>query len=516
MEYSTIYNHLPLKDRLPILPLLTVSFCLGICLMRYAHIPFLFLYLLLCILLILSFIFVKYKTSVWPLFILSIFSGGLFLSNTYGLSSNHIRNFSFYKSGPVLIKGIVTSFPEAKSNRSSFILSVEELIQTDKVYSVSGKVLVRLLKKGIFSYGDRLLLEGRLYRPFSFSREFNYRDYLKRKGVYCILSVKKNNLVKQLGRNTGNLLKSLAFRLRNKIKEAISKNLSFFSASILNAIILGDRQDLSFYVRDALLKSGTVHIIAISGLHIGIVVFIILVMLKVLRIPRKPRYILTILILIIYCILTGANAPVVRATIMTIILLLGYFLKREVNIYNSLSLAALIILILNPWQLFEVSFQLSFLSVASIVWLAPKIKSIFPESLYKIIWMRSLIMTFSVSVAASLGLLPLIAHYFKIITPITILANMIIVPYMSIIVASGFALGLIGVLMPFLAPIFAVSCELSILVLFKINSLLISIPGAYFKLPQISFLYILLYYILLISIFNFSKIPFIIRDKEVI
>jgi competence protein ComEC len=285
--------------------------------------------------------------------------GGLFLSNTYILPSNHIRNFSFYKSGIVLIKGVVTSFPETKPNHSSFILSVEEftpletmvqpegkkvsltgLIQTDKVYSVSGKVLVRILKKGIFSYGDRLLLEGRLYRPFSFSREFNYRDYLKRKGVYCILSVKKNNLVKQLGRNTGNPLKSLTLRLRLRMKEAISKNLSFFSASVLNAIILGDRQDLSFYVRDALLKSGTVHIIAISGLHIGIVVFIILVMLKVLRIPRKPRYILTILILIIYCILTGANAPVVRATIMTVILLLGYFLKREVNIYNSLSLAA--------------------------------------------------------------------------------------------------------------------------------------------------------------------------------
>lgn len=500
-----------LKDRSPFLPLLTVSFCLGICLIRYAYIPFLFLYLLLCILLILSFIFVKYKTSIWLLFLLAIFSGGLFLSNTYIFPSNHIRNLVFYKSDPVFIKGIVTSFPEIKPNRSSFILSAEELTQADKVYSVSGKALVRVFKKGTFSYGDRLLLEGRLYRPFSFSKGFNYREYLKHRGIYCILSVKKNNFVKRLDRNTGNPLKSLTFKLRLRMKEVVSKNLSFFSAGILNAIILGDRQDLSFYARDALLKSGTVHIIAISGLHIGIVAFIILVMLKVLRIPRKPRHILTILILIIYCILTGANAPVVRATIMAVILLLGYFFKREVNIYNSLSLAALIILIVNPWQLFEVSFQLSFLSVASIVWLAPKIKAIFPERLYKIIGMRFLIPTFSVSVAALLGLLPLIAYYFKIITPITILANMIIVPYMSIIVASGFALGLIGVLVPFLAPIFAASCDLSILMLFKINSLLISIPGAYFKLPQISFVYILLYYVLLVSIFNFSKIPITTR-----
>ena len=238
----------------------------------------------------------------------------------------------------------------------------------------------------------------------------------------------------------------------------------------------------------------------------GIVAFIILLILKIIKIPRKPRYILTILLLIVYCMLTGANTPVVRATVMAIIFLLSYFLEREVNIYNSLSLAALIILTVNPWQLFEVSFQLSFLSVFSIVWLSPKIKAIFPERLYKIIGMRFLIPTFSVSVAASLGLLPLIAYYFKIITPITILANMIIVPYMSIIVASGFTLGLVGVLVPFLAPIFAASCELSILMLFKINSLLISIPGAYFKLPSISFVYVLLYYTILISVFNFSKI----------
>jgi hypothetical protein len=116
--------------------------------------------------------------------------GDLFLSNTYILPSSHIHNFSFYKSGPVLIKGRVTSFPETKPNRSSFVLTVEELIQADKVYphtkdfsvrvySVSGKVLVRVFKKTTFSYGDRVLLEGRLYKPFSFLKGFNYRDYLK-------------------------------------------------------------------------------------------------------------------------------------------------------------------------------------------------------------------------------------------------------------------------------------------------------------------------------------------------
>ncbi len=225
-------------------------------------------------------------------------------------------------------------------------------------------------------------------------------------------------------------------------------------------------------------------------------------------------YIFTISLLIIYCILTGANTPVVRATVMASILLFAYFLKREINIYNSLSLAALIILAVNPWQLFEVSFQLSFLSVTSIVWLSPKIKSLFPARLDKILWLRFLISIFSVSFSAWLGLLPLIAYYFRILSPITILANMIIVPYMTIIIASGFSLALIGILIPSLAAIFAASNELFISILFKINSFLIAIPGAYFKLSEISFIYVLLYYTLLISIFNFSKIPIITQMRS--
>jgi competence protein ComEC len=417
-----------------------------------------------------------------------------------------------YKSESTFLVGVIDSDPAYKDKSLSFILKVEKLQINETWVKACGKVLVRSIKKNKFSYGDRLFLEGKLYRPFSFAKgEFNYRNYLRHQGIYLILSVKKNSIVKQLDKNVGNPLKSFAFRIRHKMRDVIVKNLSPFSAEILNAIILGERQNLPAYVRDALVYSGTVHIIAISGLHLGIVAFIILLILKIIKIPRKPRYILTILLLIVYCVLTGANTPVMRATIMAAMLLLGYFLEREGNIYNSLSLAALIILVVNPWQLFEVSFQLSFLSVISIVWLSPKIKSMFPEKLNKIPWTRFLISIFSVSFAAWLGLLPLIAYYFRVLSPITILANMIIVPYVTIIVASGFSLALIGILVPSLACIFAASNELFILILFKINSSLITIPGAYFKLPSISFVYVLLYYTILISVFNFSKI---FREKN--
>ncbi|MDI6759066.1 MAG: ComEC/Rec2 family competence protein [Candidatus Omnitrophota bacterium] len=489
--------------KLPILALFTICFCIGICLGRFLRIPFLSLYAVVCVILAVSFVFIRYKAFIWLLFILAISLGSLFLSLTYILPLNHIKNFILYKGAPIFIKGTIISFPQGGHNRSSFILSAKELICSDKTYSVSGEVLVKAEnRKEAFFYGDRLLLEGRLYRPFSFSKEFNYRDYLRRQGIYCVLSVKGNNFVKRLERNAANLIKLLILKLRLKIKKLIGKNLSSFSGSVLNAIILGDRQGMPFYVRDSLLKSGTVHIISISGFHIGIIFFIILVILKTLRILKKTRYLLAMIFLVIYCVLTGAGAPVVRATMMAGVLSFSYFLRREADIYNSLFLAALIILIINPCQLFEISFQLSFLSVLSIVWLQPKIKAIFPNDMDKVGCLRFLILLFCASSAASLGLLPLVAYYFKIITPITVLANMIIVPYISIVVACGFALGLVGLFVPVLAPAFAATCELSILLLFKINSLLISFPGAYFKLPTMPFYYILLYYILLVSIFG--------------
>jgi competence protein ComEC len=432
------------------------------------------------------------------------------LRNSQILPNCHIAKLVPYKSESSFLIGVIDNDPAYQDKSVSFILKAEKLKINETWAKSCGRVLIKVLGKNEFSYGDRLFLEGKLYRPFSFSKSgFNYKVYLKHQNIYLILSIKKDSsMVKQLDKNVGNPLKSFAFQMRHKMKDAIVKNLSCFSAGILNAIILGERQNLPPYVRDTLVYSGTVHIIAISGLHLGIVAFIILLILKIIRIPRKPRYILTILLLIIYCILTGANTPVIRATIMAAMLLFSYFLEREVNIYNSLSLAALIIVVINPWQLFEVSFQLSFLSVVSIVWLSPKIKSLFPARLDKIPWLRFLISIFSVSFSAWLGLLPLIAYYFRVLSPITILANMIIVPYMTVIVASGFSLALVGILIPSLTSIFAASNELFILILFKINSSLIAIPGAYFKLPSISFMYVLLYYILLISIFNFSKIPF--------
>lgn len=486
---------------------LSVVFCSGILLGVYLRVPLPFLLLFILLFLISAVIFIKQGLKSQIFILCAVFLlGAALLRNSQVLPVDHIARLIPYKSGPVPLIGVIDNDPVYKGGVISFILKAEKLGMNAAWQKTCGKVLVKVRGNNEFSYGERLFLKGKLYRPPTFPKSrFNYRDYLRHRGIFLVLSVKKYGPVKRLDKNAGNPLKFFGFRIKHKLKDVIAKNLSFFSAGILSAIILGERQNLTAPARAILMQSGTVHIIAISGLHIGIVAFIALVILKIIRVPRKPRYVFTVLFLIIYCILTGANLPVIRASVMAGILLLAYFFKREINIYNSLSVAALIILSVNPWQFFEISFQLSFLSVIAIVWLTPRIQSLFPEKLNKMPRVRILISVFCASCSAWLGLLPLIAFYFRIFSPVAILANMIIVPYMTIVVASGFALVFAGILISPLAPVFAASCELFISLLFKIDSLLISIPGAYFRLPRMPLICILLYYLLLVSLFSVKR-----------
>jgi len=490
---------------------LCAAFCSGILAATWLRTCASIFCLLAFVSLLSAIVFLKEKRSC-GIFILccAFFLGAALLKDYQLLPRDHIAKLISYKSGPVYLTGVVDSDPVRQADRVSFVLKAEGIKANSGQIKTGGRILARVFKSEKFFYGDRLFLEGRLFRPFSFSKGFNYRRYLQHQDIYLILSVKKDRKVVLLAKNAGNPLKSFAFKIKHRMREALARNLSPFSAGILNALILGDRQDLPAYLMDIFVNLGTVHIIAISGFNVGIVAFLTLLILKIIRVPRRIRRVLVILLLFVYCVLTGANTPVVRATVMAAVLLFSYFLKRLVNIYNSLSIATLIILGFNPWQLFEISFQLSFLSVVSIIWLAPKIQRIFPERLNKRALPRFLILTFCVSAAAWLGLLPIIAYYFKIISPIAILANMVIVPYSALITAAGFSLALIGILAPGLAAPFGASNELFVWVLFKLHSFFILIPGAYFKLPQVSFVFIVFYYGLLIPIFNFPALSRVI------
>ncbi len=459
---------------------------------KLIHISVLFLYASTWLLLVISFIFIKLEKAIYSFLILAVSLGAIFLSNTYILPYPHIRNFTFYKSEPVILQGVVINSPCKISNFSSFILSVQKLIWAERVYRVCGKVMVKVFRAEDISYADCLILEGRLYRPYRIkNKNLSYCNYLENQGIYSILTVSKNKRIRRLkGKNGVSYLRYLTYRVRSKLSDILFRNLKSTRAGVLSAMVLGERGRIPSQLRRLFIQTGTMHILAISGLHVGIIAFMLDILFRFIGLNRGIRYSIIIFLLLFYCFLVGIRPSVVRAAIMADILLIGSLLKREIRISNSIALSGMIILMVNPRQLFDVGFQLSFISVISIIYLSPIINRLLnalmithrrvPRVFTNILHFG--INALSISVGAWLGTSFLIAYYFRIVSPVGILTNIVVIPYLSLVIASGFSLLVIGLTFPFLSSIFALPAELALVFLIQIIRLFSRFPGAYFYL----------------------------------
>lgn len=410
--------------------------------------------------------------------------GAVTLQNSRILPANHISKYVFYKSkNSLTIKGFVESQPSIVHNRISFIFQAKEIQFSGKKYYSCGKTLVRLASKADLAFGEELIVKGHLYRLFNFDKNSSsYRDYLNRQGIYTVYYVLPKSGIVKLNNNQGSFLRKFSLRLKDKLEKIIFRDTSFICAAVLDAMVLGEKSNIPQSIYNAMIKSGTVHILVVSGFNVGIVAFLIMLLLKICRIPRKIRILIAMVLLVIYCFLTGTSNPVVRATVMGIVFLAAYFIKRDPDIYNSCAMAAVFILINNPNQLFDIGFQLSFLSVVSIIYLYPKIKSILPIESIQVKPLRFILEGLLVSFSAWIGTMGLILYYFRIFSPVTAVANLFIVPLATLITLCGFSLICAGVISPLLAHFFAPATEILVALLLKLNFFLIGLPGAYLKL----------------------------------
>ena len=389
---------------------------------------------------------------------LALLIGYLSQKNSLVLPKYHVRNFVHYKDNSLCcLSGFIASQPEFKNSHLWFILRARQ-IQVEKLkYKCCGEVLVKMDTfggmqipavrgqkeyatlsinpeqiRGIdfaqeLNYGDNLTLIGNLDWPHNFNGSQGYKNFLARQGIYLIMPIKDPRQIIRQGGFSGVKLIESCLWLRSSLEQVICRHLPALPASILSAMVLGQKRNIPWLVNNSMVKSGTVHILVVSGFNVGIVVFITNLLLKILRLPRKARIILTAICLLIYCLITGATNPVIRATVMGLVFLAAYFLKREPDIYNSLVSAALFILVINPRQLFDIGFQLSFISVLAIAYLYPKLKVLIHLEACRIKILKFIGEGCLVSFSAWLGTLVIIALNFRIIAPITVLANILIV-----------------------------------------------------------------------------------------
>ncbi len=390
----------------------------------------------------------------------------------------------------ITLKGIVDSDVRASqggyAKRLDFILNLREVKNQQSWQRVSGKVLVNLFQERPLNYGDEIILTGNLHHPFEFShdKKFSYREYLKRQGIIYLLSVKKDSPLEVIRAHQGNRLLAKLYQWRARESRFISQHLSPAQAALTQAMILGERLNIPASLKDVFAKTGTTHILAISGLNVGIVVMVLFLLLRMIPGPANLIYALTMLFITFYVLLTGASPSVVRSGIMSIVLLTSFVIERETDSVNSLAFAAFLILLLDPQNIFDIGFQLSFISVLSILLFYPLLIALMkpflkrhPQKILKFV-----IESFAVSLAATLGVAGLIAFYFNIVTPVSLLANLIVVPLSTLATILGIAMLLCGSLLPFFA--ICITFVLNLMVWFM--TLCQKLPWAYYYFQDVN------------------------------
>jgi len=307
------------------------------------------------------------------------------------------------------------------------------------------------------SYGDRIIIKGTpkaIGKPAN-PKEFNYAKYMSRQNIFWQHWVTESDIIK-ISSYRGVSIDQLRHVLKARLQRAINKYLKPGAPQeITGAMLLGDRRGVSDDLEDSFARSGTMHILAVSGLHLGILYWLLLQLLGCWRhhfILKWFFILISLLALWSFALITGLAASTQRSAIMFSILLLGNTLSKESSSVNSLGASAIIILWVEPYQLYSVGFQLSYSALAGILYLQPLIARWCQvrNKILKYFW--ELI---SVSLAAQVAVLPLTVYYFHQFPVYFLLSNLLLIPLAFAIIVMGIVF-FVSTLLPSMVFLFAV------------------------------------------------------------
>ncbi|MFQ5638488.1 MAG: DNA internalization-related competence protein ComEC/Rec2 [bacterium] len=423
---------------------------------------------------------------------------------------HHISNFANSRDA-VAITGVVVRYPEKRVDKVNLPVAVKEIFANGQVFQTQGTILIRIdeLDKPIH-YGDEILLRGKLRRPRDQRNpgEFDYRAYLTAQGISGLMSAGTSSQVQVMSSGHGHwLLRRLIFPVKSYLDEYIGHNLPARESMLLRGLLIGERGEMSVELREVFSKLGVFHILAVSGLHVGFVILIFMGLLGFLRIPYTARVLLTIAALVFYAYLTNLKPPVVRASMMSSLLLFSTVLQRKNDVFNTLAVAALFILISNPLELFQPGFQLSFAAVTAIVYMYPKLRSVLRihplfDKFKQNILIRYPVELFLISAAAFLGTLPFSILYFERLPLFSLAANLVVIPLAFCGLATGITATVVHLMIPVIGQYYAAASWFFLHYLIEIVEWAGRLPHASLELHRFSAVAALFYFSGLLIVFN--------------
>ena len=397
---------------------------------------------------------------------------------------------------------VITEPKISPSGFATFLLKLKSIELEGKTQSTLAVWQVRW--KGAPEFGDELKLFGTA-EPIAPPRnpgEFDMRAYLARHDVLRMLFARYPEDGTLIRHGGGNPVLRAAQASRTWMQNALCRGLDDAPEvkSFISGIVLGIRHETPEDIEEPFQQTGTIHLFAVAGLHVGIVAALLWVLAAIARLPRKRAAAFIIPSLFFYAAVTGLHIPALRAAVMASILVGSYFFERRAFLPNSLAAAAFFILCWNTNELFSTGFQLSFAVVGAIVLFADPLFRLFqrraapdpflPQSLVRgpRRWMHSsyewLCGGAAVSLAAWIGSLPLILWYFHLVTPISFLANLVVVPIAFFVLAVALLSLITTSLLPWVAVVFNnANWTLATLVI-GIVHLFAQIPGGHFYVGE--------------------------------
>jgi len=438
---------------------------------------------------------------------LALFFGGAWFY-PQSLPGDNDEYLNYYNdTGEVTVQGILSRDVEVGDKTNHLYLEVSQLKTAGGDWrEVEGIALLLVVPYAEFKYGDELQVTGELNTPAS-SEGFDYRGYLFSQGIYSTMLYPE---IEVLSSGNGAGFMEWIYSLREDMAESLSGSLPEPQASLAQGIILGIRGNIPDSVNTNFRLSGTGHLLAISGLHLSIIAGMILSLGIWLFGRRRFIYVwLALTGVWLFALVSGMHPPVVRAAIMASVFLLAELTGRQRNAITALMLAAAVMVAFEPYILWSVSFQMSFMAMAglSLVFspLRDKGRQIITGGLGESSRITPPAIFLSdalcVTLAALSGVLPLIAYYFGMVSLVGPLATLLALPVLPFIIITGALTGLLGIVSPVLAQVAGWLAWPFISYLLLLVGGMASLPIATISVPRFSGWLVVAYYLVLAMTF---------------
>lgn len=424
------------------------------------------------------------------LLLILFFGGGVLRTE---LAQALIKTPSFERGKVQTLEGQIVAEAQVYEKRVVYTVKIDRPWKT--------KILVNVLteKDRPFEYGDYIRVQGALELPARAKNpgEFDYRQYLWRQGITLEVTVRPEQ-VHLVKKGWGNPLLELALGAKNKVIRAVEEYLPQKEANLFNSVFFGDKGLLTPSQKQLYGELGILHVFAVSGSNVATVMLVLLGLAVLLRLSPRARNCLMVLGLVFYTCVTGLTPSVIRASLMAFGILVSQWVLRRWDFYTGLALAALVLLLINPYYLQDSGFQLSFVVTWGLVYLTPFLDKVF---IFLPLW-RSLL---TVTLAAQLVALPIIAYYFNIVSLAALWVNLLVVPVMGVIVTLGMVVFLLALLWPPLAAPFIFSAGFLLNLLARFLEWVGGFPWVAVKVPTPGLLLIILSYASLIALVELEK-----------